>query len=157
MFLVGIAVFLLTPVIEIYVIVKVGESIGYIPTFGLLIAISVLGTSLIKREGLRVLRAFSEQVNKGEMPSQQIVEGISILIAGALLLAPGFVTDAIGLLLLLPPVRALAIKLVMRRTTQKVTVIRATYDGPIVEVRGQILGTNNEIIDVESSEGEENE
>lgn len=154
MFLVGIAALLLTPIIEIYVIVKVGESIGYIPTFGLLVAISVLGSGLIKREGLRVLRSFTEQVNKGQVPSQQIVEGITILVAGALLLAPGFVTDALGLVLLLPPVRAVVVNLVTRRTTQRVTVIRATYDGPIVDIRGQITGNDN-IIDVDPVEGDE--
>ena len=119
----------------------------------LLIAVSAVGTTLIKREGIKVYREFVAAIQRGEEPAEQLVHGVCLLAAGVLMLAPGFMSDVVAILLLVPPTRVLIAKLVLRKSTTKVTVIRATHTGPIVEVTGEIGGSNN-IIDVEPHEGE---
>lgn len=92
------------------------------PTILGLILVSVAGAWLVKREGLGVLRRAQEHVRNGQVPGQELVDGVLILFAGALLLTPGFLTDLIGILLLVPPVRAL-----LRATASARLAKRATY------------------------------
>ena len=99
-------VFLVVPVVELAVIIQVGHAIGGLETLVLLIAVSLLGGWLVKREGTGVLRRISTAVNNGRVPGRELADGALILLAGALLLTPGFVSDIFGILLLLPPVRA---------------------------------------------------
>lgn len=99
-------VFLVVPFVELFVILQVGSAIGALNTIGLLILVSALGASLVKREGLAVLRRAEDRVRAGAVPGRELVDGVLILFAGALLLTPGFLTDVGGILLLLPPVRA---------------------------------------------------
>jgi UPF0716 protein FxsA len=153
MFLLIISLIVVAPLIELYVIVQVGQNIGLFPTIALLIAVSAVGTTLIKREGIKVYREFVAAIQRGEEPAEQLVHGVCLLAAGVLMLAPGFMSDVVAILLLVPPTRVLIAKLVLRKSTTKVTVIRATHTGPIVEVTGEIGGSNN-IIDVEPHEGE---
>ena len=153
MFLLIISLIVVAPLIELYVIVQVGQNIGLLPTIALLIAVSAVGTTLIKREGIKVYREFVAAIQRGEEPAEQLVHGVCLLAAGVLMLAPGFMSDVVAILLLVPPTRVLIAKLVLRKSTAKVTVIRATHTGPIVEVTGEIGGSNN-IIDVEPHEGE---
>ena len=153
MFLLIISLIVVAPLIELYVIVQVGQNIGLFPTIALLIAVSAVGTTLIKREGIKVYREFVAAIQRGEEPAEQLVHGVCLLAAGVLMLAPGFMSDIVAILLLVPPTRMLIAKLVLRKSTAKVTVIRATHTGPIVEVTGEIGGSNN-IIDVEPHEGE---
>lgn len=94
------------PIAEIAVIIKVGSWLGVGNTIVLLLAISVLGVWLVKRQGIGVLRRMRQQTNAGRVPGKEMVDGALLLLAGALLIPPGFITDAAGLLLLLPPVRA---------------------------------------------------
>ena len=98
--------FILVPIAELYVIIQVGHVLGVANTLALLILISFAGAWLMKREGLNTWRRAQRQVDLGVVPGRELVDGALILLAGALLLAPGFITDAVGLLLLLPPVRA---------------------------------------------------
>jgi UPF0716 protein FxsA len=107
--------FLLVPVVELAVIIQVGHVIGVWDTLGLLLVLSIGGAWLVKREGLGVVRRFQRQLEAGAIPGKELADGVLILLAGALLLTPGFVTDAVGLLLLLPPVRALLRAGLMRR------------------------------------------
>jgi UPF0716 protein FxsA len=107
--------FLLVPVIELYVIVSVAGSIGVVPTLALLVAVSVFGAYMVRREGLGVLTRARRLLRSGELPTDEILDGILVLVAGALLLTPGFVTDAVGLALLIPPVRALGHRFMGRR------------------------------------------
>jgi UPF0716 protein FxsA len=139
----------------LYIIVQVGQQVGLLPTIALLIAISAVGTSLVKREGMRVYKDFTAAIQRGEEPSKQIVHGVCILAAGVFLFAPGFISDALAMTLLLPPTRVIATKLVLRRSRAKITVIRATHSGPIVETKGT-LATSFDVIDVEPREGENN-
>ena len=98
--------FLVVPFVELYVIIQVGQAIGALNTIALLILVSATGAWLVKREGLSVLRRAQARVDQGGLPGRELVDGVLILFAGALLLTPGFVTDLLGILLLLPPVRA---------------------------------------------------
>lgn len=98
--------FLAVPFVELFVILQVGRAIGALNTIAVLILVSVVGAWLVKREGLGVLRRAQERMSRGAVPGRELVDGVLILFAGALLLTPGFVTDAVAVLLLLPPVRA---------------------------------------------------
>ncbi len=130
-------IFVALPLAEIYALVKVGSWLGVFPTVVLLFFVSVAGAYVVKREGLRVWRRMQEQIVAGKMPSNEILDGVCLLSAGALLLVPGFVTDVMGLLLLLPPFRLVLRKLLQRRSNRKIRVV-ATYSGRIVD-NGQVI------------------
>jgi UPF0716 protein FxsA len=98
--------FLVVPFAELFVLLQVGRLIGAFETIGLLILVSAVGAWLVKREGLGVLRRAQQRMQQGSVPGREMVDGVLILFAGALLLTPGFLTDILGVLLLLPPVRA---------------------------------------------------
>ena len=97
--------FLVVPFVELFVLIQVGQSIGALPTIGLLVLVSIVGAWLVKREGLSVLRRAQEQVRRGVVPGAELVDGVLILFAGALMVTPGFITDLLATALLVPPVR----------------------------------------------------
>jgi UPF0716 protein FxsA len=119
-----VLVFILVPIAELYVIIQVGHLLGVVSTLALLLLISFAGAWLMKREGLSTWRRAQRQVEAGVLPGRELVDGALILLAGALLLAPGFLTDALGLLLLLPPVRAAGRAFARRRLQRRVTYIQ---------------------------------
>jgi UPF0716 protein FxsA len=106
---------LLFVVAELYVIVRVAEAIGVLDTIALLIVVSMVGAWLAKRQGLHVLRRMQTTVADGRVPSAEIVDGFLILLAAVLMIVPGFLSAGLALLLLLPPLRALARHSVLRR------------------------------------------
>ena len=108
-------VFLVLPVVELAVILTVGRTIGVLNTLALLVLVSVAGAWLVKREGMGVWRRFRRQVEAGMVPAREVADGAMIMLAGAMLLTPGFVTDVVALLLLLPPVRAMVRASLIRR------------------------------------------
>ena len=112
--------FLVVPIIEIAVIIKVGAAIGVLNTVGLLVLSSIVGSWLMKREGLGVLRRIQSQLANGMVPGKELVDAFLIMMGGALMLAPGFLTDIAGMLLLLPPVRAGVRGVLRRRFTARV-------------------------------------
>lgn len=112
--------FLVVPFVELYVILQVGQTVGVLNTVALLVVVSLVGAWLVKREGLSVLRQAQERVARGSVPGRELVDGVLILGAGALLLTPGFLTDGIGVLLLLPPVRAALRAAVTRQLRRRV-------------------------------------
>ena len=122
-----VALFIIVPIVELAVIIQVGQGIGVLPTIALLLAVSFVGSWLVKREGMGVWRRFNEQVRAGRVPGKEIADGVMILLAGALLLTPGFVTDIVGILLLLPPVRATVRTTVMARAAQRARRQYRTY------------------------------
>jgi UPF0716 protein FxsA len=107
LFVVLALLFLVLPIAELAVIFTVADAIGGLETFVLLVAVALLGTYLMKRAGLGVLRRISERTARGEVPTDEVVDGGLVLAAGALMLTPGFLTDIVGILFLLPPTRAL--------------------------------------------------
>jgi UPF0716 protein FxsA len=99
--------FVVVPIAELAVIVAVAHTIGVLNTIGLVILVSFLGAWLAKREGLGMITRVRAALDRGELPSKEVADGFLILFAGALMLAPGFITDICALFLLLPPTRAL--------------------------------------------------
>ena len=97
--------FLLIPLLELYLLLEIGGVIGAVPTVLLTIFTAILGAAFIRWQGLNALRSMQEKLRYGEPPAVEVVTGVSLLIAGALLLTPGFLTDTIGFLLLIPAVR----------------------------------------------------
>jgi len=118
--LVLLVIFVVMPLVELFVLVQVAGQIGVFWTFASLLAISVCGAWLVKRQGLGVLRRVNAELNAGQMPTTSLVDGALVMLAGALLIVPGFVSDAIGLLLLLPPVRAGLRAVVVRRLQKRI-------------------------------------
>lgn len=107
--------FLVIPIAELYVIVKVAGGIGIPETILLLIAISVVGAWLARIAGISVLTRLQRTVRAGKVPSAELVDGALVLFAGALMLTPGFLSDVLAIFLLVPPTRALARGLILRR------------------------------------------
>ncbi len=107
MAIVLVLLFIVLPIAEIYVIVKVGEAIGVLPTIALLILDGFLGWALLRHQGRAAWRRFNEALEAGKVPAREVFDGAMVIVGGAFLLAPGFITDVIGLLLLLPPSRAM--------------------------------------------------
>lgn len=117
--------FVVVPVVEIYVIVKVGGLLGVLPTVAILFAVSVLGAWLVRREGRRAWRALQEAVGYGQMPGRELADAALVLVGGALLLTPGFVTDAVGFCLVLPPTRPLVRRLLFVLAARRARVLAA--------------------------------
>jgi len=117
-----VVLFILLPIAEIYVIVRVGEAIGILPTLALLIVDGFLGAALARSQGRAAWARFNRALGEGRVPGREVFDGAMIIAGGAFLLAPGFITDAIGLLLLLPPTRAAFRGLVARMARRRVTV-----------------------------------
>lgn len=117
--------FLSVPLIEIGLFIQVGGWIGLWPTLGIVVLTAILGTWLVRREGLRALSDLRRSMEELRDPATPLAHGAMILFAGALLLTPGFFTDTIGFLLLLPAVRAA----VLREIAKRVRVAKFTY-GP---------------------------
>jgi UPF0716 protein FxsA len=107
--------FVLFPLIEIAVLVFVGQQIGALNTIGVLVLVSLVGAWLARHEGFFVLRRIREQIDAGRVPADELLDGALVLAGGMLLLLPGFVSDAIGLLVLFPPTRVFLRRLVRRR------------------------------------------
>jgi UPF0716 protein FxsA len=99
------ALFLLVPLVEIYLLIKIGGEIGAWPTVALVVATAVIGAALLRWQGIATLLRVRQSLDRGELPALAMLEGVLLLIAGALLLTPGFFTDTVGFLLLVPPLR----------------------------------------------------
>ena len=98
--------FVVVPVVEIWVIIQVGQAIGVLPTLALLVLDALVGTWLFKHEGRKAWSAFRLALAEGRVPAKEVADGALVVVGGAFLLSPGFVTDAVGVLCLLPPTRA---------------------------------------------------
>lgn len=124
MFAVLALLFLVVPFAELFVLIQVGQVIGALPTVGVLIVVSVVGAAMVKREGINVVRRAQAQVQQGKVPATELIDGVLILFAGALLLTPGFLTDVLGVLLLIPPVRVALRAVAARRLAKRAAVAR---------------------------------
>lgn len=109
-----ILIFIVVPIAELYVILQVGEAIGAVWTVVLLVADSLIGSWLLRSQGRAVWRRFTEAMNAGRIPHREVLDGVFVIFGGAFLITPGFITDVVGLFLLLPPTRAIARRALMR-------------------------------------------
>jgi UPF0716 protein FxsA len=117
-----VALFIAVPLIELYVILKVGDAIGALWTILILAADSVLGSLLLRSQGRAVWRRFNEALATGRMPHREVIDGVLVIVGGALLITPGFVTDVVGLIFLVPPTRALVRRLAIRRLGRRIEI-----------------------------------
>lgn len=138
--------FLAVPIVEIYVILQIGGVIGTWPTVGLLIADSVLGAWIVRREGLRQWRTLQETLRAGRAPERELADAGLILVGGALLLTPGFVTDAVGFLAVLPltrpVVRGVLAAYAKRRIAARVTTHTSRHPHGRPRGRGNAPGAS---------------
>jgi UPF0716 protein FxsA len=108
-----VVAFLFVPIVEIYVIILVGQVIGPLPTIALLIIESLIGAWLLKREGRAAWLALQRAVGSGRLPGNELIDAGLVLVGGTLLLAPGFITDVVGFFAILPPTRPIARRLLL--------------------------------------------
>ncbi|MCW3013678.1 MAG: FxsA family protein [Solirubrobacterales bacterium] len=116
---------IVVPLVELYVIIQVGQSIGVMWTIALLLADSILGGILMRSQGRLAWRRFTEATAAGRIPAREVLDGALVIFGGAFLLTPGFVTDIFGVALLAPPTRALIRGLILRRFTAGVAGVSA--------------------------------
>lgn len=114
-FLILVALFVIIPIAEISLLLKVGSAIGGLNTVLFVIFTAVLGAHLVRQQGFATLAKLQQEMNSGRLPALQIAEGVALLFAGAVLLTPGFITDAIGFLLLVPFTRRIIVAIVAKR------------------------------------------
>jgi UPF0716 protein FxsA len=123
-----LALFIVVPLAELYVILKVGDAIGALWTILLLAADSVLGSLLLRAQGRSVWRRFNETMAAGRVPHRELIDGVLIVFGGAFLITPGFLTDIVGLLLLVPPTRSVIRRVVARRLGRRIVTTREPFD-----------------------------
>ncbi|GBD46200.1 hypothetical protein HRbin41_01022 [bacterium HR41] len=125
------ALFVALPLAELYVILKVGDWLGALPTVALLAADSLLGAALLRSQGRSVWRRFRAAVAAGRMPHREVQEGVMVIFGGAFLVTPGFITDVVGLLLLLPPTRELLRRAGLRWLRRRFRIETVTVREPL--------------------------
>lgn len=118
-----VAALVVVPLLEIYVLVQVGQVIGAWWTIGLLLLASIVGGWLIKREGVRTFRALNAAIREGRVPASELADAGLVLIGGTLMLAPGFLTDAVGVLLVLPLTRPVFRRLLSAAIARRMLVV----------------------------------
>ena len=138
-----VLIFFLTPIVEMYLLIEVAGYINTLPTIGLVMLTAVIGVALLKRQGVQTLTRGVGRLNRGEVPATEIAEGILLGIAGALLITPGFVTDAVGFLLLFPPTRQMIAAALIKRVEVSAT------NNIHMHVDPQQRSTQNESVTIE--------
>lgn len=148
MFPVIAVIFLVVPIVEIYLLIQVGQVIGALWTVFLVVFTAVVGVWLLKIQGMSTLMRAQEKMQSGQMPAQEMLEGMGLLLAGAFLLTPGFFTDTVGFLLLLPPARAwLVSKLVAHMIRSGQFVGQASVHGYEFESKSQQKDADSNVIE----------
>jgi UPF0716 protein FxsA len=131
-----VLLFIAVPIVEIYVIIQVGQAIGALWTIALLVADSILGSMLMRAQGRAAWRRFNAAIAEGRVPAREVLDGVLVVFGGALLLTPGFVTDIFGLIFLLPPTRAIVRRLLVRRFAGRIRVSGPPGAGSVFDVDG---------------------
>lgn len=142
---------LVVPILEVMALIGVGKVIGGWPTFLLLVAMSALGAWLIGHEGSRAWKALTDALRSGRMPARELSDGILVLVGGTLLLTPGFLTDIVGFVLVLPFTRPVARRvleaIVSRRLLAQVSVVNTTWQQGQTSASGR--GKDDDVIEGE--------
>lgn len=148
--------FVVVPIVELAVIIQIGREIGVLPTIALLIAASVLGTALMRSQGRATWLRFNAALAEGRVPGREVMDGALIIFGGALLLTPGFLSDVLGLFLLLPPTRAIVRKLLAARFGSPLLVTVASGARSRVFGRGprppRRAAGNDDVVDSSATE-----
>jgi UPF0716 protein FxsA len=118
-----VALFIVVPIVELYVIVQIGQAIGLVPTLVLLLADAVLGSLLLRQQGRGAWRRFNAALQERRFPGREVADGLMIAVGGTLLLTPGFITDIVGLILLIPPSRAVVRRLMRAYVGRRFLVV----------------------------------
>lgn len=117
-----VLVFIVVPLAELYVIIEVGKAIGTVPTIAILVADSILGSLLLRSQGRGAWRRLNQALAARRPPAREALDGTLIVFGGAFLITPGFVTDVLGLILLIPPTRAVVRKALVARLSRRFVV-----------------------------------
>ena len=125
-----VLLFVAMPILELWLLLRIGGAIGAGPTVGIVLTTGILGGWLARREGLKTMRAFTAEANAGRLPGRPMVDGLLIFAGGALLMTPGVVTDALGLGLLLPPTRALVRRALLAWVRKRIAAGQIVWYGP---------------------------
>ena len=125
-----VILFIVVPIVELYVIIQVGQAIGVVPTLALLVADALLGSLLLRHQGRGAWRRFNAALAERRFPGREVADGLMIAVGGTLLLTPGFVTDIFGLALLIPPSRAVLRGLLRRVAARRFVVVGAASRMP---------------------------
>jgi UPF0716 protein FxsA len=140
-----VLLFIVVPIAELAVIIQVGQAIGVWWTIALLVADSILGSVLMRSQGRSAWRRFNEAVQAGRVPAREVLDGALVIFGGLLLLTPGFLSDALGLLLLIPPTRALVRAALARRLERRmVASARRSRRGGHYDVEGTAVDVEPE-------------
>src|SRR4051794_17185399 len=124
-----VALFIVVPIVELYVIIQIGSLIGVWPTIALLLADALLGSLLLRHQGRGAWRRFNTALAERRFPGREVADGLLIAIGGTLLLTPGFVTDIFGLIFLIPPTRAIVRRLLRGYMGRRFIVVGAPGAG----------------------------
>lgn len=119
--------FVIMPVLEMWVLIEVGSKIGALTTIGLVLFTAMLGLALLRQQGVSTIMRANQRMQAGQLPAQEMVEGIFLAVGGALLLTPGFITDAIGFACLIPGLRHLIIGRLLKKAIFRATSGRAGF------------------------------
>ena len=122
--------FTIVPLVELWLLIELGKLINVGPTIALVVVTGIVGAALARHEGLRTLRGIQSDLDAGRLPGDRMIDALLILIAGALLVTPGIITDAVGFLLLVPPVRAAVRNRLKARFRARFTMIDVTNMRP---------------------------
>lgn len=115
--------FTLVPLAELYLFMTLGDELGFANTVAIIIITAIVGAALTKSQGRQAMLKFHEATSQGRIPAREALEGLIILLAGAVLITPGFLTDTVGFLLLVPPVRSLVAAYLGRRLKGKIRFV----------------------------------
>ncbi|MBJ7332392.1 MAG: FxsA family protein [Solirubrobacteraceae bacterium] len=142
-----VALFIVVPILELYVLIQVGQWIGVLPTIALLILDSILGSMLLRQQGRGAWRRVNVAVAEGRIPARETIDGALVIFGGALLLTPGFLSDILGLFLLLPPTRAVVRPVLVRWAGKRMTVAAVNVHGASAPRAGgyDVDGTATEV------------
>ncbi len=143
--------FVVVPLTELYLLLWVSRWIGFWPTVALTLVTGVLGGSLAKREGLKVLRQWQRALDQLQAPEAGLIEAALVLVGGAFLLTPGVMTDALGVLLLFPKTRRLVAARVRARVDRYIVQRTVVVGGPRVNPRGRSPASHGHVIDTTGS------
>ena len=128
--------FILVPLAELYLFMTLGAQLGFPSTIAIIIITAIIGATLTKSQGRLAMAKFQQATSEGRMPHKEALDGLMILLAGAVLLTPGFLTDAIGFLLLIPPIRAVVRNSLAKRLKGKIKVVTPGFPPQAEEESG---------------------